>query len=214
MEPFIRSDQYHFIKQQLKQLINGHATVNDSKVLNALKSLVHDKVQELFTRLNEDQSRVLSPITDIQDSTNAEAYLILIKPYVIPFRTIKEQDIKKLFPKAKKLKVPPLKGIDYQELTYLGWIDSGSNKKYIVIEFHDKLIGINGTFSNNSQKGICALCNRHEQVSMFLSLVKGKMSGEGAYIKRGNYICQDSEKCNQNLITLDKLHEFIELLSK
>jgi hypothetical protein len=214
MEPFIRSDQYHFIKQQLKQLINGHATVNDQKVLNALKSLVHDKVQGLFTRLNEDQSRVLSPITDIQDSTNAEAYLILIKPYVIPFRTIKEQDIKKLFPKAKKLKVPSLGGIDYQELTYLGWIDSGSNKKYIVIEFHDKLIGINGTFSNNSQKGICALCNRHEQVSMFLSLVKGKMSGEGAYIKRGNYICQDSEKCNQNLITLDKLHEFIELLSK
>lgn len=214
MEPFIRSDQYHFIKQQIKQLINGHATVNDPKVLNALKSLVHDKIQELFTSLNEDQSRVLSPIVDIQDSTNAEAYLILIKPYVIPFRSIKEQDIKKLFPKAKKLKVPPLEEIDYQELTYLGWIDSGSNKKYIVTEFHNKLIGINGTFSNNSQKGICALCNRHEQVSMFLSLVKGKMSGEGAYIKRGNYICQDSEKCNQNLITLDKLYEFIELLSK
>lgn len=214
MEPFIRSDQFQFIKYQLQQLINGHATVNDTQVLNALKSLTQDKVYRMFTDLNENQVHVLSPISDIRDSTNAEAYLLLLKPHVIPFRPMTEQTIKKLFPKAKKLKVPNLEQLDFQELTYLGWLDSGSNKKYIVSEYQNKLIGIHGTFSNTSQKGICTFCNRHEQVSMFLSEVKGSSSGDGNYIKRGNYICRDSEKCNQNMIAREKLHEFIELLSK
>lgn len=214
MEPFIRSDQFQFIKYQLQQLINGHATVNDTKVLNALKSLVQDKVHDLFPNLTEEQAYILSPISEIQDSTNAEAYLLLLKPHVIPFRSMTEGAIKKLFPKAKKLRVPQLDRIDFQELTYLGWLDSGSNKKYIVTEYEDKLIGIQGSVANTSQKGICMICNRHEQVSMFLSEVKGSRSADGTFIKRGNYICQDSETCNQNLISRDKLDEFIKLLSK
>lgn len=212
MEPFIRSDQFLFIKYQLKQLINGHASVNDNKVLNALKLLVQEKVHDLFPNLTEEQAYILSPISEIKDATNAEAYLLLLKPHVIPFRRITEDTIKKLFPKAKKLKVPQLERIDFQELTYLGWLDSGSNKKYIVTEYQNKLIGIQGSVANTSQKGICMICNRHEQVRMFLSEVKGSRSADGTFKKRGNYICQDSETCNQNLISRDKLEDFIKLL--
>jgi len=214
MEPFIRSDHFQFIKYQLQQLINGHTTVNDTKVLNALMSLVQDKVHDLFQNPTEEQTYILSPISEIQDSTNAEAYLLLLKPHVIPFQPMTEATIKKLFPKAKKLRVPQLDRIDFQELTYLGWVDSGSNKKYIVTEYEDKLIGVQGSVANTSQKGICMICNRHEQVSMFLSEVKGSRSADGTFTKRGNYICQDSETCNRNLISRDKFHEFIKLLSK
>ncbi len=34
----------------------------------------------------------------------------------------------------------------------------------------------------------------------------------GTFTKRGNYICRDSLKCNENMISLQKLEEFIKLL--
>ena len=35
MEPFLTSDQYYFIRVQTQQLVNGHATINDTVVLKA-----------------------------------------------------------------------------------------------------------------------------------------------------------------------------------
>jgi len=48
MKPFIRTEQYNFIKHQLHVLTNGHSTVNDKTVLNALHSLVNDKILVYF----------------------------------------------------------------------------------------------------------------------------------------------------------------------
>lgn len=39
-----------------------------------------------------------------------------------------------------------------------------------------------------------------------------KASSDGTFIKRGNYICQDSEWCNDRLTDRSKLTEFIEWL--
>ncbi|MFP3122510.1 FusB/FusC family EF-G-binding protein [Ectobacillus funiculus] len=210
MKPFIRSDQYHFIKAQTQILINGHASANDIDVLNALKSLVKEKVLHLFADVSEEQAQLLQPIVNIKNKEDAEVFLSQIKPYVIPFQEITEQTIKKLFPKVKKLKVPLLEHIDEREISYLGWNDQGSNKKYLVAPYHNRLIGLQGTFNIINQKGICALCNRHGEVGMFMSKTKG--SGIDTFTTRGNYICQDSYTCNHNLTTLDKLHDFIERL--
>jgi hypothetical protein len=207
MEPFIRSDQYNFIKAQTKILINGHSTVNDRDVLNALKSLAIEKVVNLFSDISEEQMQLLNPIMKVEDKENAQEFLLKLKPYVIPFKEITDKTIKKLFPKAKKLKVPSLEDIDLKETSYLGWTDKGSNKKYIIANFDNKLIGLQGTIKSTSQTGICALCNAHEETAMFISQTKG--SGKDTFTKRGNYICQDSQKCNQNIITLDKLNDFI-----
>lgn len=212
MEPFIRSDQYNFIKAQTQILINGHSTVNDIAVLNALKSMAGERVLQLFTEVSEDQKQLMEPIIEIKEKAHAEAFLLQLKPYVIPFKEVTEQTVKKLFPKAKKLKAPSLENIDLTEISYLGWDDKGSNKKYIVAYHINKLVGLQGTFKSINQKGICALCNRFEEVGMFMSETKG--SEKGTFIKRGNYICQDSQKCNHNLITLDKLYDFIELLKR
>ncbi len=212
MEPFIRSNQYNFIKAQTQTLINGHSTVNDIDVLNALKSMAKEKVSNLFGDLNEEQKQLMEPILKIKDKTQAEEFLVQLKPYVIPFKEVTEQKLKKLFPKAKKLKVPLLENLDLKEISYLGWHDKGSNKKYIVVGHQDKLIGLQGTFENSNQKGICAICNAYEEVGMFLSESKG--SDKGTFIKRGNYICQDSQKCNHNLTTLDKLNDFIVQLNR
>lgn len=207
MEPFIRNDQYNFIKYQTQVLINGHASVNDTGVLNALKSLSAEKVMGLFAELSEEQNQLLSPVSDIKDRDQADAFLAHIKEYVIPFPSITEQSIKKLFPKAKKLKMPAPENIDSREISYLGWDDKGTNRKYMISLLDGKLTGIYGTFKPLGKKGICAICNKFEETGMFLTEIKG--SQLGTYTKKGNYICQDSRKCNENLISLENLHDFI-----
>jgi len=210
MEPFIRVDQFQYIKVQTQILINGHASVNDKHVLNALKSLASEKVSNLFSNLDDEQKQLLEPITEIEDTAHGEAFIRKLKPYVIPFKKVTEQTLKKLFPKAKKLKLPSLVDIDFQELSYLGWDDKGTNKKYLIVPQQNKLIGISGTYTPITKKGVCMLCNHHSEVGLFMSETKGKI--QGTFVRRGNYICQDSLKCNENLISLSKVEDFIMLL--
>ena len=210
MNPFIRSDQYNFIKKQTQSLVNGHATVNDRGVLNALRALSLEKVLGLFEESTEEHKILLNPIVEIKEKLEAEGFLETLKPHVIPFKEISETAIKKIFPKAKKLKIPSLENIDFKEISYLGWLDKGSNKKFLVIEYKNKLVGISGGYKGLNKKGICALCNRTEEIGMFTSSVKGLT--QDAFITRGNYICQDSQKCNENIVSLDKLNKFVELI--
>lgn len=207
MEPYIRNDQYNFIKDQTKTLVNGHSSVNDKAVLNALKSLALEKVLNLFTDLSPEQKEMLSPIAEITDKDQAEQFLATLKPHVIPFKELTPQGIKKLIPKAKKLKPPAMEKMDLQELSYLGWDDKGSQKKYIIANYGEKLIGLQGTFKPLGKKSICAFCNKTEEVGMFMTETKGAV--QGTFTKRGNYICADSQKCNQNLTSLNKLDGFI-----
>ncbi|MEK4030617.1 MULTISPECIES: FusB/FusC family EF-G-binding protein [Bacillaceae] len=211
MEAFIRNDQYNLIKRQAKNLVNGHAAAQHEGVLKALKAMAEENIAEAFTDLTEEQRQLLSPITGVENKEQAEKFLAGIKPYVIPFKKITEQSLKKLFPKAKKLKLPDMENIDLREISYLGWYDKGSNKKYLVAYHNEKLTGVQGTFTPANQKGICALCNGYEETGMFIAEVK--RAEKGTFTKRGNYICRDSEKCNQNLTTLDKLQEFIDRLN-
>ncbi|MFJ7640105.1 MULTISPECIES: FusB/FusC family EF-G-binding protein [unclassified Peribacillus] len=207
MEPFIKSEQYNFIKLQTQILINGHATANDKDVVHTVKSVAKERVLKLFNELDDKHKQLLDPIDTIKDPAHAEAFLLELKPYVIPFKEVTEQTVKKLFPKAKKLKAPKMETIDLRGISYLGWDDTGSGKKFIIAPRHNKLVGLHGTFKPSHKKGICAICSRFEEVGMFMSETKGTV--QGTFIKKGNYICNDSMKCNQNITTLDKLDDFI-----
>lgn len=207
MEPFIRSEQYNFIKLQTQILINGHATANDRDVINTLKTVSKERVLQLFSDINEEQNQLLAPVETIKDPAQAEDFLLQIKPYVIPFKEVTEKTVKKLFPKAKKLKAPLLKNIDLRELSYLGWDDGGSGKKFIIAPHHDAFTGLHGTIKPTNKKGICAICSRFEEIGMFMSETKGTI--QGTFIKKGNYICLDSMKCNQNITSLDKMNDLI-----
>ncbi|MGE6257280.1 FusB/FusC family EF-G-binding protein [Heyndrickxia sporothermodurans] len=212
MDPFIRSDQFNFIKRQTDILINGHSTVNEINVLNALKLLAKEKVFNLFGEMSEEQQQIIEPIVGVEDRDGADKYLLQLRPYVIPFKEVTEQTLKKLFPKVKKLKVPKLDKLDLKEISYISWIDEGSSKKYLVAWLNNKLVGLSGTYTKINKKGICALCNRHEEVGMFLSEKKGAI--KDTFTKKGNYICYDSHKCNLNLVEVDKLYDFIDRLKK
>ncbi|WP_100332237.1 FusB/FusC family EF-G-binding protein [Bacillus xiapuensis] len=208
MEPFIRNDQYNFIASQAANLVNGHASVNDPAVLQALQSLAKERIFGLFPNRTEEQHQILSPIVSIQEKADAEAALAELKQYVIPFKQVTEQSLKKLFPKVKKLKTAFLKEVEWREISYLSWEDIGANKKFLIASYGNKLIGLQGTFNPAQQKSICAICHQYEEVGLFISAVKG--ADKGTYIRRGNYICQNPQTCNHNIRSLDKLHEFIE----
>ncbi|MCJ7842409.1 FusB/FusC family EF-G-binding protein [Lederbergia sp. NSJ-179] len=211
IEPFIRSDQYHFIKFQVKNLVHAYSTVKDPNVLKAVKYGALDKVIDLFPEIPENQAEIFHTITEIEEDHQPNQYLTELKEYVIPFKSVTEKTVSKLFPKAKKLKLPSsLKEIDFREISYLGWYDIRSEKKFLIFNDNGKLFGVHGTFRHTT-KGICALCNGHEEVGLFMANVK---SGKETYTNRGNYICTDSQTCNQNLRTLDKLEHFIELVKK
>ncbi|MFS0634754.1 FusB/FusC family EF-G-binding protein [Mesobacillus foraminis] len=209
MEPFIRNDQYNFIRDQIQVLVNGHSSVNDREVLSALKSLVLEKSINLFPDIKSEQLIMLNRLGHIQTKEQAGEYLTQLKQFVIPFKEISLNSLKKLWPKVKKLKMPPLNDLCLKETSYLGWDDAGSQKKYILVYQDSKPIGLQGHFTPSHKKGICAICNKLEVVGMFLTVKKGV--AEGTFTKRGNYICHDSAKCNQNLTSLKKLTEFVTL---
>ncbi|ANU09575.1 fibronectin-binding family protein [Planococcus antarcticus DSM 14505] len=203
---FIRNDQYNFIMDQTKILVAGQTSTNDAEVLNVLRHLAHEKVHKLFPSLTEQQRKILQPLVQVRERSDAEVFLERLQPYIIPFKAVTEQGLKKLFPKAKKLKGPKLENINFSRTSYLAWTES-SNLMYLVSDENGQLIGVQGSFSLSGKQGICRLCNRHSRVGMFVA--KTKSSGQDQFIKRGNYICQDAEACNENIKALDRLNEFI-----
>ncbi|RLJ86737.1 FusB/FusC family EF-G-binding protein [Planococcus citreus] len=211
VEAFIRNDQFNFIKNQAKILVNGKAASNDREVVEVLRHLAQEKVFGLFPLITEEQSSLLSPLTAIADQAQADTYLEQLEAYLVPFKQVSLAGLKKLFPKAKKLKGPKLESLDFTRISYLGWIES-SNVMYLVTAQDGQLQGIHGSFTRSSKQGICSICNRHSEVGMFIAKTKG--STQDQFIKRGNYICQNSETCNEHIDTLERLDEFVGRLQK
>ncbi|WP_033828799.1 FusB/FusC family EF-G-binding protein [Bacillus andreraoultii] len=211
MQPFIQVDEFNYIREQVKRLVNAHSTTNDKAVLSAVKSIAIERVFALFSEIEDEQKNILQPITDIHDKETGEKFLLHVKSYVIPFY-VTEQGIKKLFPKVKKLIIPSLEKFDLREVVYLSWFDPQTNKKYLVLNRMGKCLGVEGSFQSMNKKGVCAICNRHGEIGMFS--IKEKRKGDGTFISRGNFICTDSQECNNHLMNLEKLYEFVDNIQK
>ncbi|MFC4618676.1 FusB/FusC family EF-G-binding protein [Camelliibacillus cellulosilyticus] len=211
VDAFIRNDQYNFIKVQTRDLVRGHKTANDTNVLNAFKLSSLEKVLSLFPDISSKQRTLLSKLMEIEENSEAERFLTELRPYVIPFQPVTEKAVKKLFPKVKKLKVPAFEKMDFKAYSFIGWDDVATGRKYILADSDGKLIAIQGTFKHSNKKGVCTICHGIEEVGLFMTRVK---SGKETYKNRGNYICCDSEKCNQNLTNIAQLNDFIARLKK
>ncbi|MED1796479.1 FusB/FusC family EF-G-binding protein [Brevibacillus nitrificans] len=212
MTPFMKSYQYNYIKAQTKILLNGLSSSSDASVHRARKDIAKENVANLFPVLSEEQQQLLDPIAQIAETADVKRYLSELQPYVIPFPVITDQTLKKLFPKAKKLKAPSIKDLNLHEHSYVSWQDDGTQKKFVIAEYQGKLVGFNGTFTPMNQKGMCAICNRLDEVGMFITEIKS--SGDGSYLKRGNYVCQDSQSCNQQITMIEKLDDFVRMMTQ
>lgn len=206
MDPFISNDQYNFIKLQTLNIVNAQATVTDKDVIDAVKHNAINHIMNHITDLKEEQKSLLGQVINVVTLSQSEAFLNELQQYVIPFKQVTEKQIIKLFPKVKKLQLPDLNALNFKELTYLEWYDLRAQRKYLIFEYDDELKGFSGTFLNSHVKGICSLCNSHAKVGLFMARTK---SGKETYVNRGNYICNDSTFCNQQITDQEMIKKFV-----
>ncbi|PYI51778.1 FusB/FusC family EF-G-binding protein [Paenibacillus flagellatus] len=209
--PFIRNHHYNLIRKQAGLLQHTCSTVSDPKVVESVRLGAQSKVVEAFPEATAFQRRMLENIADLRTANDAEHYLRSLEPYLAPFDRVTDNQLKKLFPKNKKLKLPDLAAIDFRYVTYLGWTDIATNKMFLVYPLDGRIIGIEGKFTPANKKSVCFLCNRHEEVALFTAIAKTKPANASPdyYKALGNYLCVSSDACNRNVTDVDALEKFV-----
>lgn len=211
MEPTITAYEYSYITQQVNALVSAYLAVNDRRMRRVVRDTT---IANIATHLPADEPVAQAFLEQLKpDRLTREAaakLLPTIEPLVIPFPSLSQKQLDKLFRKVKKLKQPEWGNLNLHELTYLGWNDGGNQKKYLVAPYQDRLIGIQGDMGPKTVKGVCAICQTIGNVSLFVSTTK--KSGLGTFKRNGNYICRDSAKCNRQLTDPQPLADFLEIV--
>ncbi|XEC95154.1 FusB/FusC family EF-G-binding protein [Paenibacillus tarimensis] len=209
-EPFIRNHHYNFIKKQIDYLQHAYRTVSDPKVVESVRYGTESNIMGLFPDADDIQQLLTGKIPTLQTAEDFQQYLLSLEPYMTAFPQVTATQIRKLFPKNKKLTIPDLK-LDYRHITYLGWLDISANKIIIVYPFNGQILGIEGRFTPTGKKGACFLCNRHEETALVTAVTKARpaKSSPDYYKAVGNYMCMDSEACNKNITDVASLERFI-----
>lgn len=208
MKKILQPYQYNFIKNQVEILFQAHLSVNDKNTIKTIQALAIEKIEQELVEYPEETKELVDSFSTATTSRNRlDNYLDELKERIIPFAPPSKQQLVKLFKKTKKLNIPNWDSFDLRNYTFYSWNDSGKQQKFILAKIEDQLIGIQGSITPTTQKGICSICHETSEVALFMSKVKE--SGDGLYTKRGNYICYNSGQCNQNLKQREPLDEFV-----
>ncbi|WP_217595739.1 FusB/FusC family EF-G-binding protein [Cohnella sp. GbtcB17] len=216
MQPFIRNHQYNLIKKQVGLLQNTCTTVADPKIVESVRSNMQFKLTEAFPEASEAARDLILRGAELGTAPEFQLYLASLESCRIAFEPGTEQQLKKLYPKIKKLKLPDLDAIDWKAISYLGWSDIAANKLFIVYPLDGRLIGIEGRFTPTNKKGTCFVCNRQTEVGLFTALTKSRPANASPdyYKAIGNYMCADSVVCNGNITDPAPLEQFLSSLVK
>lgn len=212
VEPFITNHQYNFIKKQTGIVQHASNTVANPKVVEAVRYNAESKILEMFPDASDIQREMLGKISSLKVAEDFQRYLSSLAPYLVGFPLVTEKQLKKLFPKNKKLMIPDLSSIDYHHLTYLGWIDISTNKWFMVYSLKGEVVGVEGKYTITNKKDICSLCNGHGEVALVSAISKSRPANSSPdyYKAVGNYMCTDSHKCNKNITDVASLERFVQ----
>ncbi|MFC6207357.1 FusB/FusC family EF-G-binding protein [Levilactobacillus tongjiangensis] len=211
MKSTITTYEYSYITQQVNDLVSAYLSVNDRRMRDTVRATTLERITPLLPSEDPISQEFLRRLQPDRLSRDAAAKLLpTLEPLVVPFPELSIKQLSKLFRKVKKLKQPEWADLNLHELTYLGWNDGGSQKKYLVAPYQDRLIGIQGDLAPQVVKGVCAICQTIGNVSLFVSTTK--KSGLGTYTRNGNYICRDSAQCNRQLTDPQALTEFLSIV--
>ncbi|MGL9730936.1 FusB/FusC family EF-G-binding protein [Enterococcus sp. DIV0756] len=204
--------EYWYCKQQVSELVSAYHSVNDKQTVVTLQTLIQGKTEEFFGRNPLLAAYWEQFMNTALTRDKFEKLFEEMKQFVIPMAIPSTKQIEKSFRKVKKMHYPDMEAKDFRELSYLGWNDSGTNRKYLIRKIDGRFTGAYGSFSTDVQKGHCAICNQISTVAFFLATTKS--AGDGTYTKKGNYICTDSDQCNRQLTQVETLDRFWETVTK
>ena len=210
-EPTIRNHHYNFVKNQADSVLRAHQTVADPKILESVRASAQSKRMELLPDVPSNLNMLLESIADIKTTEDFHQYLQALEPYLMEFPPITDKQIRKLFPKNKKLKVPDLTQVDFRKVSYLSWIDISTNKMYIVYHADGQFVGIEGRYTAANKKSYCFVCNRYTELVLFSAISKKRPAHTSPdyYKSVGNYICANGHDCNKNVTDMASLEQFI-----
>lgn len=207
LQESITSTEFHFILRQARNVMNGHIHANDEDVLAAVGQMAIERAEQSAADLPDELAQVIRMIGNIREREDFDRFRERIQPFVRPMAEVTDTELKKMFPKVKNLRMPKFAEAVRKELTYLGWNDPGTNRKYIVFEKGGGFTGFYGQFRPSGKKGVCSICNGIAETGLFLT--ETRHAGGETYTKRGNYICTDSMACNRRLDDRTRFDEFI-----
>ncbi|HCW53825.1 FBP domain-containing protein [Clostridium sp. SM-530-WT-3G] len=212
MDAFIKKQDFNYIKRCLLDFNSTLRGCADKNIVEANKLYIQSKIYNLFKDLSQEQKYLLS-IDNITDTLQIDPYIKSLDEYVYGMDKITESQIRKLFKKEKKLKIPSEEVLNSKKV-YLSWIDESINKMYIAYNLKDKLIGMTCRldFHKNKSVNICSLCNNigdESEVTFVSSTCKTGSAKYGNYKSIGFHICLNNEKCNESITSLDKLEKLL-----
>jgi hypothetical protein len=206
---FIKNADFNFIHKQVALIKDSYKKNAAPNVIDAVKELVYAKIMEIFPNATTEQREILD-LSILKTDQEYDRYIQQLSTYLLPFPKIADAQLKKMFPKNKKLKLPDLDKMNLNLLTYLSWLDISTNKKFIIYELEEKMVGIECKYTMVSKDNICSFCNRFGQVAYISTVTKAKKAKNPDYYKAiGNYICFDSAECNKKITNVDYLTTFL-----
>ncbi|MDQ0416942.1 hypothetical protein J2Z48_001114 [Croceifilum oryzae] len=203
LKPYERN----FIRQQLHHLIQTVYFVGDFRTLRAIEEAVEIKIGEVIHRLNPEVKDLFQNVSRFRGQDEVNDFMKLLSPYVEKFPMVTSSQIRKLFPKVKKMNIPDFENMDDFTFGYLGWRDVGTQSLYLVYYEEGEFYGLACRYTPlpGNKSSFCCLCNQSRAGNQ-IGLVTTKRSHE---LVSGNYMCLDSQACNQDLTDMSKLREFM-----
>lgn len=217
-QPFLQPHQVNFIRKRTNMLISAFYFAGDYRVLNASRESVVESILEQFTGLTADQQALLREAGSVRDKDELKLFMEKLEPYVIPFPTITGEEIRKLFPKVKKLVLPALGSMPYHTMSFLGWRDIANNNLYLVHHQNGKWVGTKCQYVLGSSKKAyqCTWCHQMrpgDEIALVTAKVKNRQIQDG-YKTMGNHLCLDSRTCNAALTSLEEMEAFLASMKK
>jgi len=211
IQPFLANHHYNIARRQVDKIAQAVKHAADRKVIEALRTQAESDLAALAAESGADdaQKRELLSFRGAAEAEAFAAYQERLKQLRLPAMQLTDGLLKKLFPKAKKLKLPQADVQPGGSLTYWGWTDTATSKYHLVYGHNGRLIGMMGTFSAAKSHHVCAICKSPQAPDAigFLSIVcKPPAQASADYYKAvGNYICLDAAACNSQLTEPDYL---------
>ncbi|ASS73722.1 hypothetical protein CIG75_01160 [Tumebacillus algifaecis] len=215
MVPFLHPHQLNYIRNQLTNLVGVFYFAGDYRVLEASREGVVAALLALVPQATPEQRRLLEDGKNVRDKEELKLYISRLEPYVIPFPEITAAEIRKLFPKVKKLVLPDLANLDRTKLTYLGWRDIATQSVYLVYRSGEKWVGKECKYVPSPKNRMlqCSWClssGSGDEVALVTSRVKTKQID--GYKTFGNHLCLNSTTCNHHITSTAEIEAYLATL--